>query len=1035
MIGLFMTVQNNLQDAHAAVLDLVERFEKDQNHYLSASYQEQEARKDFLDKFFMALGWDVNHEAQTNPYEQEVKIEKSVTTGTAKRRADYSFSMAPHFTKRPRFFVEAKRPQHDIATPDNYFQSIRYSWSHQLPLVVLTDFHSFHIIDSRYRPDIKTALPRKLAVYNYREYRDPDVFAKIYWLFSREATLGDAIGKYADTLEKPTAATKQMGLFAGGYQNIDDAFLGQLDQYREDLARSFKRHNPELDSEQLTEVVQRLLDRLVFTRFLEDKLIEPNPIISQLGTKTSAWKQFVRECARLDRQYNGVVFKHHSILDSPTFVVDDAAFLAICDELTDPTSPYDFNAIPVEILGRIYERFLGKVVVATAKRATVEEKPDVRKAGGVFYTPDYIVTHMVEQALGPKVKGKSPEEILSVRTIDTSCGSGSFLIGVYEYILNELARTYAAKPKLAKKNDVVMRDGVVHLSIHKKREVLIKCIFGIDIDAQAVEVTQLSLYLKLLEDETTDSAQTQQLELAAALLPSLNQNIIVGNSLISPIDDANADDMFTIERYDALKAVDLHRTFPQVMQRGGGFDLVIGNPPYIKEYTNREAFDNVRESPYFQGKMDIWYMFACRALDILKPETGTLAFIATNNWTTNFGAKRLRGKVTKDARIEHLIDFGDFKVFKDAGIQTMILIAKRSTKPVSYVFDYRVLEGKKRTLADAQGLLAKADVANVTYLSPDFDRAKFGESPYTFSDATAETLLLKLESCSNFILNGSSEVAQGIVPNPDVVSTQALGKYSDKELKSGQISRSDPVFVIPKGLFDKPNRDERELIKPLFAPTDTKRYFLGKQNVSEIIYSCSALSAVLPERLKQHLLPYKRIMDERRETKFGRLPWYCLHWPRDKSFFEGAPRILSVRKCAEPTFSYTEDVAYVMMAFNIIKTDRINQKYLTALLNSKVVRYWLQHKGKMQGGQFQVDKEPLLAIPLVAPPSAEQQRIAKLVDLILQASEKLHIAVLDSERDRYQRLIDQTDAKIQEAVYTYYKLTDSDIDLISAQNT
>lgn len=1027
-----MTVQNNFHDAHLVVIDLVERFEKNQHHYLSSSYQEQEARKDFLDKFFMALGWDVNHETQTNPYEQEVKIEKSVTTGTAKRRADYSFSLAPHFTKHPRFFVEAKRPQLDIATPDNYFQSIRYSWSHQLPLVVLTDFRSFHIIDSRYRPDIKTALPRKLAVYSYLEYRDPEVFARIYWLFSREAVLGDSIGKYADTLEKPAASNKQLGLLAGGYQNIDDAFLAQLDQYREDLARSFKRHNPGLNSEQLTEVVQRLLDRLVFTRFLEDKLIEPHPIISQLGTKGSAWKEFVRACDKLDKQYNGVVYKHHSILDSPTFNVDDTAFIGICDELTDPKSPYDFNAIPVEILGRIYERFLGKVVVATAKRATVEEKPDVRKAGGVFYTPDYIVRYMVEQALGPKVKGKSPEEILSVRIIDTSCGSGSFLIGVYEYLLTELARTYAANPKLAKKKDIVMRDGIVHLSIHKKREVLIKCIFGIDIDAQAVEVTQLSLYLKLLEDETTDSAQSQQLELAAALLPSLNQNIIVGNSLISPIDDANADDMFTIERYDALKAVDLHRTFPQVIQRGGGFDIVIGNPPYIKEYTNREAFDNIRESPYYQGKMDIWYMFACRALDILKPETGTLAFIATNNWTTNFGAKRLRGKVSKDARIEHLIDFGNFKVFKDAGIQTMILIAKRSSKLDSYIFDYRVLVGKKPTLVDAQGMLAQAAIPNVLYLSPDFTRARFGESPYTFSDTAAETLLLKLASCSNFVLNGNTEIAQGIVPNPDVVSTQAIKKFSDRELKSGQISRDDPVFVVPKGIFPKPNNDERDLLKPLFLPTDAKRYLLFKDSSSDIIYSHASRNSDLPARLQQHLLPYKRIMDERRETKNGRLPWYCLHWPRDKVFFEGAARILSVRKCAEPTFAYTENIAYVMMAFNVIKTDRINQKYLTALLNSKVVRYWLRHKGKMQGGQFQVDKEPLLTIPLVAPPSAEQQRIARFVDFILQASEKLHVAFLDSERNRYQRLIDQTDAKIQEAVYTYYKLTDSEIDLINA---
>ena len=1018
-----MPVQNNFRDAHASVIDLVERFERNRQHYLSSSYQEQEARKDFLDKFFMALGWDVNHETQTNPYEQEVKIEKSVTTGTAKRRADYSFSLTPHFNKRPRFFVEAKRPQQDIATPDNYFQSIRYSWSHQLPLVVLTDFHTFHIIDSRYRPDIRTALPRKLAVYNFRDYRDPEVFARIYWLFSREATVDDAIGKYAETLEKPTASSKQLGLVAGGFQNIDDAFLGQLDQYREDLARSFKRHNPTLDSEQLTEVVQRLLDRLVFTRFLEDKLIEPEPIISRLGTKTSAWKQFVRECSRLDKQYNGVVYKHHAVLDSPSFNVDDASFLAICDELTDPTSPYDFNAIPVEILGRIYERFLGKVVVATAKQAKVVEKPNVRKAGGVFYTPDYIVTHMVEQALGPKIKGKTPEEILSVRTIDTSCGSGSFLIGVYEYILTELARTYAAKPKLAKKNDVVMRDGIVHLSIHKKREVLTKCIFGIDIDAQAVEVTQLSLYLKLLEDETTDSAQTQQLELAAALLPTLSQNIIVGNSLISPIDDASADDMFTIERYDALKAVDLHRTFPQVMQRGGGFDLVIGNPPYIKEYTNREAFDNVRESPYYQGKMDIWYMFACRALDILKPETGTLAFIATNNWTTNFGAKRLRGKITKDARIEHLIDFGDFKVFKDAGIQTMILIAKRSSKPLTYVFDYRALGGKKRTLADARKLLARVEIPNATYLSPAFARVKFGGAPYTFPNATAETLLQKIQAASNFKLDDDRETGVGIDVHQDFVNKKSQAVLG-------------PNFTIGHGIFNLYRGDEgvlmltaseKRLIKPFFTTQELGRYWGSSENKLWVIYTDSSFkhpSSMKPyPNLKAHLDQFKKVITSDNKP-------YGLHRARDERFFKGE-KIISARKCGQPTFTHTVFDCYVSQTFNVIKTDRIDQKYLTALLNSKVVRYWLQHKGKMQGGQFQVDKEPLLAIPLVAPPSVEQQRIAKLVDRILQATEKLQAAVLDSERDRCQRLIDQTDAGIQERIYTIYKLSDSDIDQIN----
>lgn len=1019
-----MAIPATFNEAHAAVIDLVNRFEANKSYYLGPAYNEQHARQDFLNKFFIALGWDVYHETQTNPYEQEVKIEKAVQTGPAKRRADYSFSLAPHFAKRPRFFVEAKRPSLDIATPDNYFQAIRYSWSHQLPLVVLTDFHSFHIVDSRFRPDIKSALVRGIATYSYSDYRDPEVFAKIYWLFSREATTQDAISKYADTLEKPSVSTKQLGLFAGGYQSIDDAFLEQLDQYRDDLARSFKRLNPQLGSHELTEAVQRTLDRLVFTRFLEDKLIEPEPVIARLGLKASAWKQFVRECDRLDKLYNGVVYKHHALLDSAGFKVDDGAFLAICDELTNPTSPYDFNAIPIEILGRIYERFLGKVVIATAKQARVEDKPDVRKAGGVYYTPGYIVGDMVDKALGPKVRGKSPDEISKLRVIDTSCGSGSFLIGVYGFLLHELARTFSEKPKLAKKKDVVLRDGVLHLSITKKREVLVNCIFGIDIDAQAVEVTQLSLYLKLLEDETTASAHSQQLELAAAILPSLNENIIVGNSLVSPIDDANANDMFDMERYQALQAVNIHRTFPQVMQRNGGFDLVIGNPPYIKEFTNREAFDNVRDSPYYMGKMDIWYLFACRALDILKPKLGTLAFIATNNWTTNFGARRLREKLTVDARIEYLIDFGDFKVFRDASIQTMILIARRDTQPPTYSFDFRVLRGKKRTLADAQSLLSGAALPDVSYLSPTFDRSRVAGAPFVFADRDDAKLLQKISKAGNLLL-AVDEAGVGIDVHQDFVSPKAQATLG------GNVTVGQGIFNITHTELEMLGLSiaERQLVKPFFTTQELGRYWGDPVNRLWVIYTDSSFKNAQSMRpypkLKAHLDQFKKIITSDNQP-------YGLHRARDERFFKG-PKIISARKCVQPTFTYVEHDCYVSQTFNVIKTDRLDLKYLTALLNSNVVRYWLRHKGKMQGGQFQVDKEPLMAIPIVAPVAEDQLKIARLVDRVLAACAKRRSATTDGVRNQYQRLIDQTDAEIQEHIYRAYGLSQSDIEGVSAQ--
>jgi adenine-specific DNA-methyltransferase len=274
-----------------------------------------------------------------------------------------------------------------------------------------------------------------------------------------------------------------------------------------------------------------------------------------------------------------------------------------------------------------------------------------------------------------------------------------------------------------------------------KREILVNCIYGVDIDPQAVEVAQLSLYLKLMEEETTYSAHQQQLEMGVALLPSLSANIVVGNSLVT-LDD-NDGDLFSLDKLRETKSLDFRATFPQAFNTGG-FDLVIGNPPYIKEYTNKDAFEHVRSSPYYEGKMDLWYLFACRALDWLKPESGILAYIATNNWVTNAGAKRLRAKIVTDARIEQLIDFGDYKVFRDAGIQTMILIASKSQKPERYQFDYRRMVGVKRTLPEAQALLEKMEGNGLEYLTPTLDRSRVPTTPLTFSNSSIELLLDKI---------------------------------------------------------------------------------------------------------------------------------------------------------------------------------------------------------------------------------------------------------------------------------------------------
>lgn len=304
-----------------AVQSLAKKFQANQQHYLSNEYQETHVREDFINKLFNALGW----ERSDDPYRQEMKLEKPEKK--AKGRADYAFSLAPHYN-RTRFFVEAKRPQSNIATPDNCFQAIRYSWPKDVPIAVLTDFNNLYIIDSRFRPNIRSADSRIVKKWHCSDYSDRNKFAELYWLLSREAVAKGSIDIFAENeLPVPQLATKQYNLFAGETREFDDDFLHQLDTWRECLASAFNQANNALTSEQLTEFVQRTLDRLVFIRFLEDKGIEPNEIISKFGkTNKKYWSDFIAICRRLDQTYNGIVFKPLAVLDDRLFQPDDLIF-------------------------------------------------------------------------------------------------------------------------------------------------------------------------------------------------------------------------------------------------------------------------------------------------------------------------------------------------------------------------------------------------------------------------------------------------------------------------------------------------------------------------------------------------------------------------------------------------------------------------------------------------------------------------------------------------------------------------------------
>lgn len=660
------------EKAFAEIKQLADNFRGNERFYLSSDYQEQEARKDFIDKFFIALGWDVNHDIQKNPFEQEVKVERGVNVRGVQKRADYAFYVGNY--RDVRFFVEAKKPHGDIATPENYFQTIRYGWNAQTPLAVLTDFEEFHVLDCRYKPDIDSSTQCAVKTYHYTEYENRDKFAEIYHLFSRESVSTGSLEKFSETMPKRRGKAIQRGLFAGAYKGIDEAFLEELDDYRKTLAHMFKDADSSLDGETLTEITQRTIDRLVFTRFLEDRQIEAEPIVARFGEKGSAWGDFLAASRRLDRIYNGIVFKHHDILDSPALKVDDVVFAKIREDLSHINTPYDFNIIPIHILGSIYERFLGKVISAGPERVRVDEKPEVRKAGGVYYTPQYIVKYIVENAVGKMIEGKTPEQIAEMRFADISCGSGSFLLGMFDTLLEYHRRYYNKYKSKIKNGDCVERDGVLYLSLKKRRAILLNNLYGVDIDAQAVEVAQLSLYLKLLEDETLGTTHNYQREFQETLLPSLNKNIVCGNSLVGT--DVLSGHLFPGDEERKLNPMDFAARFQEVM-RAGGFDAIVGNPPWGAELSNLERQNLVIRYPIVPTKTkDSYFYFICRAIDLLR-DFGYLGYIVPNTWLLINSASEFRRHLLT-YNLKEISDQGD-GVFPQATVESAIILLTKET--------------------------------------------------------------------------------------------------------------------------------------------------------------------------------------------------------------------------------------------------------------------------------------------------------------------------------------------------------------------
>ncbi|ENT7349031.1 Eco57I restriction-modification methylase domain-containing protein [Campylobacter coli] len=460
--------------------------------------------------------------------------------------------------------------------------------------------------------------------------------------------------------------------------------------------------------------------------------------------------------------------------------------------------------------------------------------------------------------------------------------------------------------------------------------------------------------------------------------------------------------------------------FPEILDDDGnfkGFDLIIGNPPYIKEAENKELFTNTKKLRTYQGKMDIWYHFVGRGFDILK-NNGYLAFIATNNWVTNSGAKKLRNIVLEESQILSLVDFSSFMVFDSASIQTMIMSFQKTKPPKNYEFHFAKITTQTPIYEDALSLLKNEKTQNNEILSINLTPKKFIDKTLNFTKSDYEELFNKIQKYGKFYLE-EREVAQGIVYPQENINKKSLEILGNNFYLGQGIQKLTNEEVENLNLL----KNEKILLKPIFESDNIQKYFVKRYNYFWVIYTNSSFknpnSMDDYPNLKKHLDKFQNVITSDNKP-------YGLHRARDEKFFTGSPRIVALRKCVgEPKFSYVDFDCYVSATFYVIKTQRINVKYLTAILNSKLIAFWLKHKGKMQGNNYQIDKEPLLNIPIVDTNSKNKKladELINLVDEILKAKEQ-------DKNANTQEL----ENKINSIVYKLYNLTEEEIKIIEGK--
>jgi hypothetical protein len=1024
---------------------LIERFDLHRQSYISprSEYNETKLRQDYLDHFFIALGWDVYNTQGWSEQAREVSLEQPIKIQGTTDFIDYSFKIG----KDLKFIAEAKNPRVRIKDNTNaVYQVRRYAWNAKQSLCILTNFDEFAIYDCTKRPSSSDA--PAVARIDYFTFKDlPAKWDGLVTVFSKDAVFKGSFDRFAET----TKGKK-------GTASVDDEFLTEIENWRDTLAKNIALRNTSLSVEELNYSVQTIIDRIIFLRICEDRGLESYETLKSLLDTDDVYIHLCELFRKADTKYNSGIFYFEKDPDREepdtltlSLKIDDKVLKSIIKRLYYPESPYEFSIIPTAILGHVYEQFLGKIIRLTeGHQARVEYKPEVKKAGGVFYTPRYIVEYIVRHTVEELLKDKTPREISQIRILDPACGSGSFLLGAYQSLLDWHLEWYIKnlapllnlkvpvtdakvqvllpEPLLKKKKSAMpvelpiyptgYSNGIQYqyrtrsdwaLSTTEKKRILLNNIFGVDIDHQAVEVTKLSLLLKVLEGENEENIDKQIKLFAERALPSLHQNIKCGNSLIGM-------DILTPEMSsDEVKQInpfDWGREFSDIMNVGG-FDVVIGNPPYIRiqriDYNQSDYLYKKYSTP--TSKTDISIVFIEKAAALIK-KSGIVGLICSSQWMSTDYGKNIR-RFLSDGKILEIINFGSLPVFQ-----------KANTYPAIFILNHHLTKHvrlKKITSPNQLSLIGieseKAIIVPIESLSED---------PWNFGDINIETIL-----------------------NSRGIKWKDFSQFGQAFI--GVLTGMDEAFVVDKKTIDE-NKLETKILYPYaYQGAEVFRYCQVSPSES-VIYpyneSKDGIPLLIEEKdlkikypnIYRHLLKFKSDLQKRLDSRklyaqgaewFRHLRPGSFNYIRPKKFIiKGIDKFSKVGLLdANSAFNGANCPGIILN-----EDQNYSPLYFLGLLNSKVLSYHLRMvcppklSGYCRFNSTNVNQLPIRTINFTD--HAEKTRHDKMVTLVTQTldlNKKLQAAKLDHEKTLLFRQIEATDAAIDKLVYELYGLTEEEI--------